>query len=400
MSAASPRRAAPLTVRLGLVAGLLLFAGLAAGSAADRLSAGNPVLAGKVPALFASEALRTLGAQALSEGKALDAADIGKRAIGNAPTDPQSTALFGAGKLAAGDRTLADRAFRVAGQLGWRVPITQSYWMGQALSAGKYDIAALRLDALLRQQPALLRQRQLIDPMERNPAGQAAMIARMRLNPAWLGFYAGDVFDLPSDVVLQRAAVLSQAARGGLVMGCDRIAPLAARLAVVGQARAGSGLWRQHCPAAGTGLVSDERLTTLDLTAKPTAFGWTLVGNGELSLAVLPSGDGQGKRLLIEGMADVPRTVLTQLVVLDPGSYLLSWRAGNARGQASDHILAGLACPGEFPVWANPVLDRAAGLWRTELAVDARCPAQLLTFGAAPKSGQVWLEYISLVPKP
>ena len=400
MAAASLRLAVPPTARLGLVAGLLLFAGLAAGSAADRLSAGNPALASKVPALFASEALRTLGAQALSDGKALDAAEIGERAIRNAPTDPQSTALFGAGKLAAGNRSLADRAFRVAGQLGWRVPITQSYWMSKALADGKYDIAALRLDALLRQQPALLRQRQLIDPMERNPAGQAAMIARMRLNPAWLRFYADDVYDLPADIVLQRAAVLDQAARGGLVLGCDRIALLASRLVYVGQPKAGSGMWRQHCPAAGTALVSDERLTTLDITAKPTPFGWTLVGNGEMLLAVVPSGDGRGKRLLIDATADVSRTVLTQLVVLDSGRYLLSWRAGNSRGQASDHVLAALACPGEMPVWAIPVLDRASGLWRAEMAVDVHCPAQLLTFGAAPRSGQVWLEQISLVREP
>lgn len=400
MSAAYPRQRVPLWTRLGLAAGLVLFAGLAVGSAADRLSARDPALAARVPALFASEALRTRGAQALSDGQAVGAAAIGTAAIRNAPTDPQSSALFGAGKLAAGDRVLADRAFRVAGQLGWRVPITQSYWMGEALADGKYDIAALRLDALLRQQPALLRQRQLIDPMERNPAGQTAMIARMRLNPAWLSVYAGDVHDLPADIVLQRAAVLDQAARSGLVLGCDMTAPLASRLAVVGQPKAGAALWRQHCPAAGSGLVADERLTTLDITAKLSAFTWTLVGNGEVSLAVLPSGNGRGKRLLIEGMADVPRAVLTQLVVLDPGRYQLSWRTGNSRGQASDHVLAALVCPGQVPVWLTPTLDRSAGLWRADLQVDTRCPAQQLTFAAAPRSGQLWLEQIALIRAP
>ena len=400
MRAASPRQRTPLWARLGLAAGLVLFAGLAAGSGADRLSAGDPVLAAQIPALFASEALRTRGAQTLSDGKAVGAAAIGTAAIRNAPTDPQSTALFGAGKLAAGDRVLADRAFRVAGQLGWRVPITQSYWMGQALAAGDYDIAALRLDALLRQQPALLRQRQLIDPMERNPAGQTAMIARMRLNPVWRRFYAGDVHDLPADIVLQRAALLDQAGRSGLVLGCTQIAPLASRLVVVGQPKVGAALWRQHCPTAGNGLVADERLTTLDITATPSVFTWTLVGNGEVSLAVLPSGNGHGRRLLIEGMADVPRAVLTQLVVLDPGRYQLSWRAANSRGQASDRVLAALVCPGQVPVWLTPTLDQSAELWRAELQVDTRCPAQQLTFAAAPRSGQLWLEQIALIRAP
>ena len=400
MSAGLPPKRLSVVARVALCGVLLLYAGLAAGSAADRLSAGDSSLAARVPGLFASEALRTLGADALSSGKAVDAAAIGNRAIRNAPTDPQSTALFGAGTLAAGNRVLADRAFRVAGQLGWRVPITQSYWMGQALASGKYDLAALRLDALLRQQPSLLRQRQLIDPMERNPAGQAALIARMRANPVWLGFYAGDVENLIADAGLQRAEVLSKAARSGLILGCEAIAPLASRLAVVGQAAAGATLWRLHCPAAGSGLVSDGQLTTLDIMAKPTAFSWDLIGNSELSLTVLPGGNGRGNRLMIDGLADVVRPVLAQQLVLESGRYMLSWRTGSAQGQPSDHLLAGLACSGETPAWANAELDRNTGMWNAMVEVGPRCKMQRLTFAAAPRSGLVWLEQVDLTPAP
>ncbi|MFM5895615.1 MAG: hypothetical protein ACKOQM_14455 [Novosphingobium sp.] len=393
-------RIAPLSTSARILTGfgLLAYAAMAAGSAADRLSKDNPALAARVPSLFASEALRTLGADALANGKAVAAAKIGEVAIRDAPTDPQSTALFGAGKFASGNRPLADRAFRVAGQLGWRVPITQSYWMGQALTAGKYDLAALRLDALLRQQPELLRQRQLTDPMERNPAGQAAMIARMRANPVWLGFYAGDVESLPADAGLQRADVLGQAARSGIVLGCDRIAPLASRLAVVGKATAGSALWRQHCLEAGSGLVSDGQLATLDITARPSAFSWELIGNSELALSILPAGNGHGKRLVIDGLADVTRPVIAQNLVLAPGRYVLIWRTGSPQGQASDHLLAGLACQGEPPVWAEASLDRASGLWNALVEARGTCPLHRLTFAAAPRSGQVWLEQIELKP--
>lgn len=400
MTAVATRSALSLAARLGLGAALAAYVVLALGSGADRLSSGQPDIAEKIPALFASEAIRTTGAQALNEGQAVAAAEIGARAIGNAPTDPQSAALFGAGQLANGDRVTADRAFRIAGQLGWRVPITQSYWMGQALAAGNYEIAALRLDALLRQQPELLRQRQLTDPMERNPAGRTALIKRMALAPVWLRYYAGDVWDIPADVVLQRAAVLDEAARSGLALGCEQIAPIATRLTVMTQPRTGSSLWRQHCRAAGTGLVGDEHLATLDISAKPSAFTWEMIGNGGLSLSVLPSGNARGQRLMIEGMADVPRAVLAQLVVLDPGRYVLSWRSGNSQGKASDHVRARLACPGDSPVWLSPTLDRKAGLWRAAVQVDGRCPAQRLTFAAAPGAGRVWLEQITLVRAP
>ena len=395
-------RTAPLSVSARILTsfGLLAYTALVAGSAVDRLSKDNPALAAQVPGLFASEALRTLGAEALANGKAIDAATIGERAIRDAPTDPQSTALFGAGKFAAGNRPLADRAFRVAGQLGWRVPITQSYWMGQALAAGKYDLAALRLDALLRQQPELLRQRQLTDPMERNPAGQTAMIARMRANPVWLGFYAGDVENLPADAALQRADVLGQAARSGIMLGCDRIAPLASRLAVVGQASSGSALWRQHCPEAGSGLISDGKLATLDINARPTAFSWELIGNSELALSILPAGSSSGKRLVIDGLADVIRPVLAQNLVLAPGRYVLTWRTGSPQGQASDHLLAGLACQNQPPIWTDANLDRGTGLWNAAVEVQPGCPLYRLTFAAAPRSGQVWLEQVALTKAP
>ena len=139
---------------------------------------------------------------------------------------------------------------------------------------------------------------------------------------------------------------------------------------------------------------------TLDIGATPSAFTWVLIGNGELSLTVEPSSNGRGKRVLIDGMADLARPVLTQQVVLDPGQYALSWRTGDSAGRASDHVLAALACPGQAPVWVTPTRDRAANLWRTQLQVDARCPALQLIFAAAAHSGRVWLEKISLMRAP
>lgn len=400
MAAAPHRTQLSWSARVGLAGVAAIYCVAAWGSGLDRLSAGQPERAAKVPALFASEAIRTLGAQALADGQAVAATRIGARALVNAPTDPQSAALFGAGRLASGDQVTAERAFRIAGQLGWRVPITQSYWMGKALASGNYEIAALRLDALLRQQPQLLYQRNLIDPMERNPAGRTAMIKRMALNPVWLGFYTTDVADRPADIVLQRATVLNEAAGRGLIVGCEAIAPIATRLAVLNQPRAGSLLWRQHCPVAGSGLISDESLATLDITAKPSAFTWAMIGSGEMALSVLPSGAGHGKRLMASGMADVPRAVLTQLLVLDPGRYVLSWRTGNSRGQASDHIRAAVVCPGEVPNWLDADLDQTTGLWNAAVLVDGHCLAQLLTFAATPRSGQVWLEQPKLVQAP
>ncbi len=381
----------------GLLA-CLAYAGLAFGSGMDRLAATDPVMAARVPAPFASQALRTLGAQAIGQGQAGEVLRLGQAALKDSPTDPQSAALLGAGLLATGNRAAADRAFRVAGQLGWRVPITQNYWMSKALAQGDYTIAALRLDALLRQQPALHRERALLDPMERNPAGRAALIGRMAARPDWVASYTGDVADLPADVMLQRSALLLEAAPAGLILGCPAIAPSASRLAALGRFGEGSALWRAHCPAAGTALVADGNLAMANLGQPASAYAWEVIGNSELSLGFIPSPGGSGQRVTLDGTAAHSRVFLTQLLTLAPGRYGLSWSAGNAQLQPSSQVLSSLTCRGQQPSWLTAELDQRSGRWLAVVTVPADCPAQTLSFGAAAGSLGVWLEQIRIVP--
>ena len=253
MSASTQKKSGSIPSKPGylqaaVIIGLsIVYTGLALGSGADRLTATRPAMATRIPALFASEALRVAGSQALADGDVRATLAIARRALHDAPADPQSAAMLGAGLLASGDQAPADQAFRVAGRLGWRVPITQSYWLSKALSASDYDLAALRLDALLRQQTQLLSQRQVMDPMERNPAGRAALIKRMALHPEWLSVYTADVQSTPPDVVMQRSDVFEEAGHQGLMLGCDAIAPIIARLIALNLREQAGRLAKAHC---------------------------------------------------------------------------------------------------------------------------------------------------------
>lgn len=384
--------------RGAMVLGCLVYAGMALGSGLDRLAASDPAMAQRIPAPFASQALRTLGAQAVDQGHAGEMLQLGKAALDDSPTEPQSAAMLGAGLLASGNRAGADRAFRVAGKLGWRVPITQSYWMNQALAQSDYVLAAMRLDALLRQQPALHRQRALLDPMERNPAGRTALITRMAASPVWVASYASDVADLPADIMQQRATVLLEAAAKGLVLGCPVIAPSASRLAVLGLYSDGSALWRAHCPAAGTALVGDGNFAMAGLGEKPSAFAWDVLGNSEISLNFIPSPSSSGQRLMLDGQTTRARLFVTQLLALSPGRYVLSWSAGNGQLQPTNLVLASLTCQGEQPSWLATALNRNNNRWSAEVNVAAGCPAQVLGFAAAAGSLNIWLEQIRIDP--
>lgn len=381
---------------VGLVLACLGYAALALGSALDRISAKSPDLASQVPAFFASEALRVRGGQALAEGQAQTALALGEAAIVDAPADPQSSALLGAGRLASGDRGGAEVAFRVAGKLGWRVPITQSYWMDRALDAGNYGVAAMRLDALLRQQPALHRQRQLLDPLERNPAGRSAMVERMQAGPVWLTSYAGDVHDLPADIMLQRVPVLAEAASKGVVLGCPAISPSVNRLAVLGLFREGSDLWRAHCPPAGSDLVSDGQFAMATQGEKISAYAWELLGSDGLTVGWMLSPTRPGKRLTIQGSAPSTRPVLSQLLALRPGRYGLTWRSGDSQDRPSKALLSALVCQGNQPQWLVSELDQASGRWRASVTLDGACAAQVLVFGVGPDGRNLWLEDVRI----
>lgn len=395
-----PTASAALARRAGIGLVILCYMGLALGSGIDRLSATRPGLAQHVPALFASEALRVRGGEALGQGGALAARKIGELALRDAPTDPQSAALFAAGNLANGNPKMADRAFRVAGQLGWRVPITQTYWMSKALANSDYAVAALRLDALLRQQPSLLAERQLIDPFERNPAGRAALIARIALRPPWLHTYTVEIGAVPRDAVLQRMTVLSEAAQSGVVLGCNDTGPVIDRLYDEGMPGEAAALWKSHCPAAGAGLVNDPGFLLADLNERRSVLSWQIIGNSSLAVGLAAAPDGRSQRLSISGSPERPTLFLRQVTVLAPGRYQVRWQGGQAEGQSSPQVLAAISCRGETPVWVTPQPDPVAGYWRAAVVVDAKCKLPELGFAAAPGLTSAWLQHVTLTSLP
>ena len=383
-----------------ILSGALALIGLSAASGMDRLARTDPAVAAEVPLPFARAALRTLGSQALIAGRGKDAASYGWHALNRAPFEAESVALFAAGQLAEGNAPMAERAFGLAGRMGWRVPLTQAYWLTRAMSASDYDTAAMRLDALLRQQPTLVGQQALLDAVERNPAARAALVERLDPQTAWLGKYLNEVFALPPQALRQRAQMMIDAAGAGLVLGCDGASNLAAAMTNAALYREAGALWAAQCPDAGGLLLGGVGFATLDLLGTRNPFAWQALGSGDVLLGLAPQAAGRGQRLTIDGTLPATRPFLAKLLLLSPGRYRLSWRAGAADGSASDRIRASLGCKGEPAAW---LLAQSAGdgLRRTAIvSVAPGCTAQVLSFALASGSGTLWLEDVRLDPLP
>lgn len=383
-----------------ILTGALALMGLSAANGMDRMARSNPAVAAEVPLPFASAALRTLGGQALTAGRGKDAASYGWHALNRAPFEAESVALFAAGQLADGNAPMAERAFGLAGRMGWRVPLTQAYWLTRAMETRDYDTAAMRLDALLRQQPTLVGQQALLDAVERNPAARAALVERLDPGTAWLGKYLNEVFALPPQALRQRAQVMIDAAGGGLVLGCDAASNLAAAMTNAGLYRGAGALWAAQCPGAGGLLQGGEGFATLDLLGTRNPFAWQALGSGDVLLGLVPQAAGGGQRLTIDGSPPATRAFLGKLLLLAPGRYRLSWRAGSADSAAGDRIRASLNCKGQPEAWLSAE-SLGDGLRRTAVVtVAANCPAQVLSFALSSGGGNLWLEAVRLDPLP
>jgi hypothetical protein len=202
-------------VRIGaLLAGACYVAGaLVVGL--DAATVRHPDYAAGVPQALAIKALQGSALTRLTFNDAAGGLDLARRYVARDPIDPVAPAVLGQALLMAGRPDAADDAFRVAGRLGWRVAMTQAYWMQRGLAAGDYVLAAQHADALFRQQPAFLDNRQLLDPMERDPQARAALIERMMLRPDWLDAYLHRLGNVDLDALQVRVDVLGAlSARG------------------------------------------------------------------------------------------------------------------------------------------------------------------------------------------
>lgn len=374
-----------------------MLAGLALGNGLDRIGGSNLAVAARVPSLFASESLRSGGRALIDQGNALGAIEVGKLAIKDAPLDPSSAAILGAGKLGAGDKTGAERAFRLAGKLGWRIPYTQAYWMNEALAAKDYRVAALRLDALLRQYPKLMHQRILVSPFELKGQARAELAKRMKDAP-WTHEYAFDVADLEPIVIAQRTMVLTEMGRQDTALGCDTIAPIVSRLIGMNVLADAATLWRGHCPGAGGALVYDGDFARADMTQSHSEFAWTFIGLSDVGLVLEPSATGKGRELVVDSTATAPRQFLRQLVLAKPGSYRLTWRAEGDAGAAGSQIEASLACGAMDFIPLPATQDPQSKLWSANAVIDGSCTARWLAFRIKPGTARLTLGDVALKP--
>lgn len=362
--------------RWGLAACAIFYVVIAMGSALDRVSEKTLAAQAVVPAPFRAHADIAAARLAINAGQADAGLAAAAKAIRARPIDAAPPSLLGTALLLRNDAAGADASFRVAAAAGWRDPMTQVYWADQSIRAGDWDLAASRIDAILRANPRLPDTDKYRAPLETDPRGLEALARLVARHPPWLQIYLSVDSGMAVPVLLKRASVMERAAAIAGPVGCDASIRLTQALLDVGEGIAADRVTRAHCPGA-SGLA--------DLAAPSTGagydgdgdpFGWRLMPGGDVRLTVGDAGD----TLAVENLAPAARLVATRPYRVARGATTLRWDAREADGSESGRVDTSLDC-------GTPQRPSFAGKASRTVAQD--CAVGTLGIWVASGSGPV-----------
>lgn len=368
-----------------LAALAIVFAGAATGSAFDRRTKANPLAETAVPALFRGQAEIARGRKALVEGDAAAAQDAARNTITAMPVAAAGPALLGTALALSQDAQGADAAFRVAAAGGWRDILTQAYWARQSELSGEWDMAAVRVDAILRANPAFPGADALRAPLEADPNGRSALAAKMDYASPWVRTYFTPGGQVGKEQLARRVPVMLAFAEARGPVGCDRSASAVRALVNSGSAALGRTLWQAHCPQANAASGIVDSSFARAGAGRPDPFGWTLHPDGNVSVTV--DGDGDSRSLVAQNRSGRARLVASQPVGLASGSALIAWQASE-NGKPSERVDISVYC-------GRPRRPAMSGGDRRQVTVSG-CEGETLGVWLDGGQGRVTIDRVSV----
>ncbi|OYU33944.1 hypothetical protein, partial [Novosphingobium sp. PASSN1] len=155
-------------------------------------------------------------------------------------------------------------------------------------------------------------------------------------------------------------------------------------------------VWRGNCSTSNS-LAFDGGFDQLDTTVATRGFDWQLSSRGDVD--VVPTNDSAGNRQLdIEVSAPRTLPVLSQLVVLKPGNYRLTWNTPDTDAAKARALQVTLDCTANLSrAVGGMAVTGKPGMWTQDFTVDRTCQAQRLVFWLPPRT-PIRLDEVVLTP--
>lgn len=397
--------------RVGRSFGLVLLAVLAVVavlSTIDRLARRIALPPALHPLVLSAGGRAVIAAQALQDGDVATAGRLAEGAVRRQPFNQLAVRTLGLARLERGDVAAADVLMRHGGALGWRERATQHYWAQVALASGDAEVAAQRLDAMMRasggaDKPAS----DTLRGLEASPEGRRALVARLGVpaggREAWHGRYLSDFAGVPDGALRNRAAVVVAGLARGMVMEETAEVYIQRYLFSRGREDAAYEVWQALGSGARATASSqiDIGFASTDLWADRGPFEWSF-GSApglDLAIALLPA-PLSGKGLHVRADAGGTTEIGQRTVMLPAGR----WRLGlGLTGAKTDEplLLVAVCAQTQRPVRAERAVARTPAI-AFDLVVPPGCPAQhlrlLIAGEETRRSADFWIGEVTLRP--
>ena len=381
----SGRRSASSLLAAAAIASLipLTFAVMADRSGLSLFAEG-PLSSGRSRILFAAASEKGDGAGAVTSASQL---------VRWAPLSRGSVSALGVAYELNGELQLAQNAFRVASSFGWRDEVAQTFAVRQALSNEEYELAAFRMEALLRAEPEGALTTAMLADVAATPLARQALAVRMGEDLEWTDNVLLGLDETPKEEIVARISLLDEARQQGY-RPADRQARWET-FALYEKDPSASWLLWQALFGPGeleTAGMWDANFGVASSTGSGSSapFEWHRLKASTAQVRQVEGGGG--KRLEVVGVSYTPQDVAQQSVGVIPGRYVLAWQSSKEEeGRPDLHLSATCKSVGGT-VTLGPIVPADGGFGRL-LNVDRDC--QMVTLRIFAPSGRPaprWLE--------
>lgn len=332
--------------------------------------------------------------EAISSSRSSEAREEALHALRLSPIDAVALRTVAMTDATSGSARTSQQLMQIAVSLGWRDPFTQLWAIGASEQTQEPEKAVQRAQALFQQElffPSALEL--LLRDAPEGPTGQA-LTRTLAANPEWRPGFMKAAAQLPEAYVAKLMPIVSRLNRSSAPVSPSEAQPLLQKLVDDGAIGDAQRLWM----ATHKDLVANggfEQLSGRNGLDVPS--DWDISDEDLATIAIqVPEFGGYGRAFRISGSAR-SGPILSQRLMLPPGSYSLSYRSRSGSRDGVRFRWTLRCTPSDTLAAAQEASANSAG-WRqsaSNFSVPIQdCPIQRLALERpdAIGSAEIWVD--------
>ena len=391
---------APRAVAVAVCACAGLFVVQAGLSASSILS--DDYASARAWAPWSAAAHETIAADALSASDRQRAGEEATEALRLSPIDAVAVRTAALSRMMSGATARGNALMEIATILGWRDPVTQVWAIQASTRSGEPEKAIQRAEALFQQEQFLAPSLALLLQDAPNGPTTQALTRALAARPQWRAGFIKAAAQLPPNYLAKLTAVVSTLNRGSAPLTIEESQPLLDRLLAANDTGSARLLWAGVRRGDYIANGSFEAVSSRNGADVPSDWD---IGDEDLATIATQAPDfpGHGRALRISSAAR-SGGILSQRLMLAPGSYALSYRARSGEG-AGSAVSWELRCASSDEIQESQEPPASGSRWqefRAKFTVPIQdCPIQRLALERPGDmhSPAIWIDDVQLRPE-